>query len=73
MAGIDHVGLGSDFDSAPTFPEGMTDVGDYPNLTMELAGRGYTKADLRKVLGENALRVLTAAKETAVRLGDSSR
>jgi membrane dipeptidase len=73
VAGVDHVGLGSDFDGAPTFPEGMKDVGDYPNLTVELARRGYSEADLRKVLGENALRVLTAAEETAVRLGDSSR
>ncbi len=73
VAGIDHVGLGSDFDGAPTFPEGMKDVGDYPNLTVELARRGYSEADLRKVLGENALRVLAAAEETAVRLGDSSR
>ena len=73
VAGIDHVGLGSDFDGAPTFPAGMKDVGDYPNLTVELARRSYSEADLRKVLGENALRVLAAAEETAVRLGDSSR
>ena len=70
VAGIDHVGPGSDFDGAPTFPEGMKDVGDYPNLTVELARRGCSEADLRKVLGENALRVLAAAEETAVRLGD---
>ena len=51
----------------------MKDVGDYANLTVELARRGYSEEDLRKVLGENALRVLAAAEETAVRLGDSSR
>jgi membrane dipeptidase len=68
VAGIDHVGLGSDFDGAPAFPEGMQDVGDYPNLTVELLRRGYSEADLRKVLGENALRVLSATEETAARL-----
>jgi membrane dipeptidase len=68
VAGIDHVGLGSDFDGAPTLPDGMKDVGDYPNLTLELLRRGYSEEDLRKVLGENALRVMSAVEETAARL-----
>ncbi len=73
VAGIDHVGLGSDFDGAPSFPEGMADVGDYPNLTVELARRGYSETELRKVLGENALRVLGAVEDTAMRLDEGTR
>ncbi len=61
VAGIEHVGLGSDFDNTPFAPEGLRDVGDYPNLTEELLRRGYSEADVRKILGGNALRVLAEA------------
>jgi membrane dipeptidase len=65
VAGIDHVGLGSDFDGVIFLPEGIKDVSQFPNITVELARRGLSPADLRKVLGENALRVLAAAEATA--------
>ncbi len=58
VAGIDHVGLGSDFDGIPMAPEGMEDVSKYPALTVELLRRGYSEEDVRKVLGANFLRVL---------------
>src|SRR6266550_2916937 len=58
VAGIDHVGLGPDFDGANDFPEGARDVSMYPNITYELLKRGYSEQDIRKILGENLLRVL---------------
>jgi microsomal dipeptidase-like Zn-dependent dipeptidase len=67
VAGVDHVGLGSDFDGVPFLPEGMRSVADLPNLTEELLRRGWSEADLRKLLGENALRVLAAVEAAAVR------
>jgi len=57
VAGIDHVGLGSDFDGAMDFPEGAQDVSMLPNITYELLKRGYSEKDIRKILGENFLRV----------------
>jgi len=68
VAGIDHVGLGSDFDGIPLVPEGMEDVSMLPALTAELVVRGYSDADVRKVLGENFLRVLGEVEEVARRL-----
>jgi membrane dipeptidase len=65
VAGIDHVGIGSDFDGAPTMPEGLEDVSRYPALFAELAGRGYTDEDLAKIAGRNVLRVMRAAERTA--------
>src|SRR6266550_2607503 len=58
IAGIDHVGLGADFDGANDFPEGARDVSMLPNITYELLKRGYTEQDIDKILGENLLRVL---------------
>jgi membrane dipeptidase len=69
VAGIDHVGIGSDFDGAPTMPEGLEDVSRYPALFAELAGRGYADEDLMKVAGRNVLRVMREAERTAARLG----
>jgi membrane dipeptidase len=66
VAGVDHVGLGSDFDGVPFLPERMKSVADLPNLTEELLRRGWSDGDLRKLLGENALRVLEAAERAAV-------
>jgi membrane dipeptidase len=68
VAGIDHIGLGSDFDGITSVPEGLEDVSEYPNLTRELLARGYGDEDLRKILGRNLLRVMRAAEETSARL-----
>ena len=57
VAGVDHVGLGSDFDGA-TMPEGMEDCTKVPLITDELVKRGYSEGDIRKVLGENFMRVI---------------
>jgi membrane dipeptidase len=57
VAGIDHVGLGSDFDGIPSSPEGMDSAADLAKITRELMKRGYTAAQMRKILGENFMRV----------------
>ncbi len=58
VAGVDHVGLGSDFDGVPSLPKGMEDVSRLPHITEALLARGYTEKDIRKILGANFLRVL---------------
>lgn len=68
VAGVDHVGLGSDFDGVTSLPEGMEDVSRYPYLTAELLRRGHSEGDVRKILGGNALRVMRRAEEVAARL-----
>lgn len=60
VAGIDHVCLGSDFDGVPRTPAGLDDVSKMPFITRELTKRGFAPGDVRKVLGENVLRVLEA-------------
>jgi membrane dipeptidase len=65
VAGIDHVGLGSDFDGFPYFPTGLDDVAAYPRLLALLAERGWSSPDLAKLTGGNVLRVLEAAEEAA--------
>ena len=65
VAGIDHVGVGSDFDGLPGMPDGLEDVSTYPALFTELADRGYTDDDLAKVAGRNVLRVMRAAERVA--------
>jgi membrane dipeptidase len=65
VAGIDHVGLGPDFDGANDFPEGVRDVSMLPNITYELLKRGYSEQDIRKILGENFLRVFSQAEMVA--------
>ncbi|ANY09588.1 dipeptidase [Pseudonocardia sp. HH130630-07] len=60
-AGIDHVGIGGDFDGTADLPDGLDDVAGYPRLFDALADRGWSRADLRKLAGENVLRVLRAA------------
>ncbi len=60
VAGIDHVCLGSDFDGVPRTPAGLDDVSKMPFITRELTRRGFAPSDVRKVLGENVLRVLEA-------------
>lgn len=60
VAGIDHVGIGSDFDGISSVPAGLEDISKMPFLTAALLKRGYKEADIRKILGENHLRVLRA-------------
>jgi membrane dipeptidase len=57
VAGVDHVGLGSDFDGIDCSPEGLDSVADLPKISEALAQRGYSAADLDKILGGNLLRV----------------
>jgi membrane dipeptidase len=68
VAGIDHVGIGGDYDGTGMLPVGLEDVSTYPALLAELARRGWTEADLRKLAGENALRVWREAERVAGRL-----
>jgi membrane dipeptidase len=68
VAGIDHVGLGSDFDGMPsheTVPQGLEDVSKYPMLVAELVRRGYNDEDVMKVMGGNVLRVMRGAEAAA--------
>jgi membrane dipeptidase len=67
-AGIDHVGLGSDYDGVTSLPTGMEDVSRFPWLTVELLRRGYSEGDVRKVLGGNIIRVMRQAEQVAERL-----
>ena len=68
VAGVDHVGIGSDFDGITETVEGLEDVSTFPALFAELARRGWKEAELRKLAGENVLRVLTQAEQVAARL-----
>jgi membrane dipeptidase len=65
VAGIDHIGLGGDYDGMDTGPVGMEDVAGYPALFAELARRGYSQADLEKISSGNMMRVLRAAEAYA--------
>ncbi len=71
IAGIDHVGIGSDYDGVRSLPTGLEDVGCYPALTQLMLERGYTREQIHKVLGENVLRVLAACEQVARKLGES--
>ena len=68
VAGVDHVGIGSDFDGIDETVIGLEDVSKYPAVFAELARRGWSDADLRKLAGENVLRVLAQAEQVAKRL-----
>jgi membrane dipeptidase len=68
IAGADHVGLGSDFDGA-NMPYGMDDVTHIPQITNALLEKGYSEADIQKILGGNTLRVMEQVEATAKRLG----
>ena len=68
VAGIDHVGIGSDFDGGEVLPDGLEDVSRFPALLAELLRRGYSDDDVRKVAGGNVLRVLRDAEAVAARL-----
>ena len=69
VAGVDHVGLGSDFDGLPSLilPEDLEDVSDFPNITVELVRRGYSEEDIRKILGGNILRVFFEVEQIPAR------
>lgn len=60
LAGVDHVGLGSDFDGISSAPQQLDDVTSFPLITEELVKRGYSKKAIRKILGENFIRVFKA-------------
>ena len=68
VAGVDHVGLGADFDGIDFAPQGLEGVDKYPALLAELMRRGWTDADVAKVAGANVLRVMTAAEQVGARL-----
>jgi len=66
LVGVDHVGVGSDYDGVgDSLPTGLKDVSAYPNLVEGLLRRGYSEADIRKILGENLLRVWQAVEDYA--------
>jgi membrane dipeptidase len=68
VAGVDHVGIGSDFDGGKPLPDGLEDVSGFPRLIAELLRRGWSDDDVRKAAGENVLRVLGEAEAVARRL-----
>jgi len=65
VAGVDHIGLGGDYDGTDALPAGLEDVSGYPRLLDELAGRGWPAADLAKLTGRNMLRVLAESERLA--------
>jgi membrane dipeptidase len=66
VGGVDHVGLGSDFDGVSgQLPEGMDSPADFPKITEALLARGYSAEDCRKILGGNLLRVFREVEQTA--------
>ena len=65
VAGVDHVGIGSDFDGVPSLPVGMEDISKLPNITYELLKRGYSERDVQKILGENFMRAFAQAERVA--------
>ena len=73
LVGIDHVGIGSDFDGVgDSLPTGLKDVSSYPNLVAGLLQRGYSEEDIRKILGENLLRVWQAVEDYAATTSSST-
>jgi membrane dipeptidase len=68
VAGIDHIGIGGDFDGIAFTPDGLQDVAGYPNLIAELLGRGWSEVDLAKLTWENALRLLRDMEAVAAGL-----
>jgi membrane dipeptidase len=65
VAGVDHIGLGGDFDGTDAMPAGLADVSGYPRLLEELADRGWSQSELEKLTGRNVLRVLHEADRLA--------
>jgi membrane dipeptidase len=73
VAGVDHVGIGSDFDGIPDAPVGLEGVDRYPALLEELMRRGWSDADIAKLAGENLLRTLAAAEQVSLRLQGAAK
>lgn len=73
VAGVDHVGIGADFDGITEVVQGLEDVSKYPALFAELARRGWSDTDLKKLAGENLLRVFAQAEAVSARLKKESR
>ncbi len=68
VAGIDHVGIGSDFDGVPRLPDQLESVATYPLITQELLNRGYDRESIHKILGGNMMRVLREAESVGTKL-----
>lgn len=73
VAGIDHVGIGSDFDGIPSTPQGLDSAADLPKITQALMARGYTAQDMDKILGGNFLRVFEKVQQVSDQLQSASR
>jgi membrane dipeptidase len=73
VAGIDHVGIGSDFDGIPSAPEGIDSAADLPKITAELKKRGYTEAQCEKIMGGNLLRVFGEVEKVSRQLQAQER
>ena len=73
IAGVDHIGIGSDFEGYHGALKGLEDVSCYPALLAELMRRGYSKNDLKKIAGLNVLRVLREAEKVSAKLQHESR
>ncbi|RMD63544.1 MAG: membrane dipeptidase, partial [Planctomycetota bacterium] len=73
IAGVAHVGIGSDFDGITSTPEGLEDVSKYPDLIAELLRRGWSEREIRMLLGENVLRVMKRVEQVARRLRTSEK
>ena len=72
VAGIDHVGIGSDYDGVPRLPVGLEDVSTYPRITQEMLNRGHKREAIHKLLGGNVMRVLREAENVAVQLRNAA-
>lgn len=73
VAGIDHVGLGSDYDGVPALPAQLEDVSSYPVITQGLLDRGYSEDDIRKVLGGNVMRVFERVERVSRSLSEQNQ
>jgi membrane dipeptidase len=71
VAGIDHIGIGADFDGTGSVPVGLEDVSKYVDLTAELVRREYEDGDILKIIGANVLRVMRAGEHEAGRIQES--
>ncbi|HEY0082926.1 MAG TPA: dipeptidase [Pyrinomonadaceae bacterium] len=73
LVGVDHVGIGSDFDGIQAVPHDLSTVAEFPNLTAELIRRGYTESDIAKILGGNMLRVMEEVERTGGLAGGAGK
>jgi len=73
VAGIDHIGLGGDYDGITSTPDDLGDVSTYPVLFAELARRGYSAADLAKIARGNILRVMRGVESTAMQIAKNKK